>query len=271
MRLRYREHIARELFDNLTRLLREDPVVALREFRGEFAIGGRSALLRQIMESGEYESALARICASHATPDRDAIDVGANIGFYTVLMAKCLTERRVLAIEPTPGALQRLHRNLRINGVQDRAIVYEGAVGDRQDSVTINTIAGREEFSSLGEMVHPSIAGARTERIEVPCRTIDDLTAELGLDPGFIKIDVEGMEHVVLAGMHQVLERRRPVILSELSDPLLKRNGSSAAAVIDMLRRFDYRVLDPLYPRLPAGRRPFGDILCVPNKPRTPS
>jgi len=261
---RGRESVQNEMLDNLARLLGDDAIMTVREFRGSFAIGTRSDLFRVIVKTGGYEPELSRICACHVPADRDVIDVGANIGLYTVLFAKMLHGRKVLSIEPTPNALARLRRNIQLNGVQNKVTVFGGAASDRHGEAQINTVAGREEYSSLGSLSHPNIAGVHHEVIRVPSATIDSLALEHGLDPGFVKIDVEGMEHVVLGGMTEVLKTSRPVILSELSDPLLKRNGSSSREVIQFIEGFGYRVTDPLNERLRPGQRAYGDILCVP-------
>jgi hypothetical protein len=65
--------------------------------------------------------------------------------------------------------------------------------------------------------------------------------------------------------MRQVLERNRPVILSELSDPLLRKNRSSSESVINFIKGYDYHVTDPLNQNLPPGKRAYGDIFCVPT------
>jgi len=69
---------------------------------------------------------------------------------------------------------------------------------------------------------------------------------------------------VVLAGMMATIAKSRPVILAELSDPLLRRNGSSAREVIELIQRQGYALTDPLAPGSPAGARTFGDLLCIP-------
>ena len=99
----------------------------------------------------------------------------------------------------------------------------------------------------------------------VTASTVDQLVAEYALNPGFIKVDVEGLEHLVFSGASDVLARCRPVILAELTDPLLKSNGSSAKEVVDMIAAHNYQITDPLRPSVVPGTREFGDILCVPR------
>jgi FkbM family methyltransferase len=269
LRRRWRKHMnsrVDRVFDRLAELLAEDPVVKVAEFEGTFALSPRGALFRFVAEQGDYEPVLARKCVELLDPHRDAVDVGANIGFYAVLFAKRLDGRRVLAVEPTRNALARLRRNIALNAVESKTIVFEGVASNQSGWLEIKTVSGLEEFSSLGAMDHPSIAGAAfvTERVEA--RTLDELVADHGLDCGFVKVDVEGVEHTVFEGGRRTLAQQRPVVLSELSDYLLRKNGSSSLEVVRFFEALDYVVVDPLRPGEKPGRRQFGDILCLPRE-----
>jgi FkbM family methyltransferase len=251
--------------DRLIQLLAEDPVLEVVEFEGRFALDSRSRLFRRIVESGEYEPILTRRCLEMLDPQRDVVDVGANVGFHTVLLARHLEHGRLLAVEPTRNALRRLRRNITLNAVESKVVVFEGVASNVPGWIEIKTVAGLEEFSSLGAMDHPAIAGAQfvTERVEA--RTLDQLVAEHGLDPGFIKVDVEGVEHLVFAGGQRTLAEHRPIVVSELSDYLLRKNGSSALDVVRSFEALNYSVVDPLHPDERPGLREFGDIVCVPR------
>lgn len=254
------------ILDRMSTLFVEDPCLRIDEFDGEFYLDSRSSLFHRVVLAGHYEPELTRRCVELLDPDRDVLDIGANIGFHAVLFARRLRTGTVLSVEPTPRALNRLRRNLERNGVSVRVSIFEGVASSEPGEVQIHTIAGREEYSSLGAMSHPSISGATTETLTVSATTVDDLVAQRSLRPGFMKIDVEGAEHLVIAGAGQVLAEHRPIILAELSDPLLKANGSSSAEVIHAIERFGYRVSDPLRPDVAPGQRSFGDILCVPDR-----
>jgi FkbM family methyltransferase len=256
--------------DRLAGLLAEDPILHIEEFDGNFALSPTSRLFRRLVEHGEYETLLTRRCIEWIDPARDALDIGANVGFHSVLFAKQLRQGRVLAVEPTRNAQMRLHANLARNGVTSRVTVFEGAAADADGMIEIKTIEGLEEFSSIGAMAHPSIAGRGFSVEQVKTRTIDRLVAKHGLDPGFMKVDVEGFEASVFEGARATIERCRPVVISELSDFLLRRNGSSAQALVRWFEALGYEVLDPLHPGEPAGSRAFGDMLCLPTRGAQP-
>jgi FkbM family methyltransferase len=261
----WRASIQDDILDNVCEILADDPVIHVSEFHGKFVMDSKSGLFRGIAKSKDYEPDLAKCCLRYLDRDRDAVDIGANIGFYTVLFAKELRDKRVLAVEPTPNALSRLYKNIVLNNVRDSVIVFEGVVSNHSGVAEIHTIPGKEEYSSLGVMEHPSIFKEAFETIRVESTTLDHLIDAQSLDPGFIKIDVEGMEHLVLDGMQRVLRDKRPVILLELIDPLLRKNGSSAEEVIKFIEEHGYDVIDPRFERVKPGQRKVGDILCLPT------
>lgn len=253
------------LYERLAASFAEDPCVKVEEFGGSFFVDARSALFRRIIEDGVYEPVLSALCRESSNPARDVLDIGANVGFHSVMFGRWLTTGRVVAVEPTRNALARLHRNLARNAVADKVTVFEGVVSDSPGVVEIKTIAGREEYSSIGEMAHPSIAGVQWQAERVASSTVDQLVLEHGLKPGFMKIDVEGAEHLVIQGAGNTLGTHRPTLLLELSNPLLRSNGSSSQSVIDQIAAYDYEITDPLNPGVTPGQREFGDILCRPR------
>jgi FkbM family methyltransferase len=252
---RLREPRLSVVMDHLASALAEDPVLKVSEFQGRFCMSPRSHLFRRIARNGTYEPLLAQRCLAALKPELDVIDVGANIGFYSVLLSRHLASGRLVAVEPTPAAQRRLRRNLELNGVVGKVIVFEGAATDAPGMVTINSVEGAEEYSSIHNV---------DQSCEVPATTIDLLTRELTLRPGLIKIDVEGFEEQVLKGATDTLRTWRPIIVSELSDFLLRRNGTSALAIVRFLQELGYQVVDPHHPGEAPGYREFGDIVCVP-------
>ena len=266
-RLNARRHrLSEAWFESIAGTLAEDPCIRVAEFGGEFFVDARSALFRRVVRSGGlYEPELSALCASRIDPERDVLDVGANIGFHAVLFGRGVTRGRVLAVEPTARAFARLERNVARNGVDDRVILHRGAVSDAAGHLEIKTVPGREEFSTLGELAHPAVAGEDFLVERVTTTPLDELVERHGLSPGFMKVDVEGAEHLVFGGAERVLAEHRPVILSELSDALLARNGSSAAEVIARIEGHGYTVTDPFGRGGASVGRDFGDILCVPR------
>lgn len=138
-------------------------------------------------------------------------DVGANVGNHTL----CLAARGspAYAFEPFGPVRERLLEKARLNpGLPIR--VFDFGLGDR-DAVLSFTPPSGANFGtgSFGS------GDAAKATLALPIRRGDDVVAEHGLPPvSILKIDVEGLEAEVLAGLRGTLERDRPVILFELSD-----------------------------------------------------
>jgi FkbM family methyltransferase len=156
---------------------------------GSFLVDIRSDILRRIVFSGSYEpdaiAAIRRLLPGQG----DVIDIGANIGIFSVLMARAVGTRKVLSIEPTPAAARRLQHNISANGVAANVIVEQCAVGAMTGTVTMNIVAGMEEYSRVGAMVLPDTAGRTAVAFAVPMYTLDELIARHGLKPTLIKMD----------------------------------------------------------------------------------
>lgn len=262
--LSWKHESARHVCAQLSTTVTDDLVIDVPEFSGRFKIGASSHLLHRLLLYGSYEPVLAAWTRKHIVPNRDAIDIGANVGFFTVMMAKLLQEGRVLAVEPGVAARERLHWNIVSNGVASRVTVFAGLAARESGVGQLKVFKGMEEYSCAGAAEHRSVRGLTPSIEEIRKTTIDDLVFAQGLSPGFIKIDVEGFEMEVLAGSTKTITEYRPVILSELSDSLLRKNGSSAHEVIEFLARHRYRVIDPIYPRLAAGQRDYADLVAIP-------
>jgi len=242
-----------------------DVVIRVADFEGEFAIGPRSHLLHRCLANGQYEPELAKLFASLVIADRDVLDIGANIGFFSVLAARHLTTGKVLAAEPTEGAHRRLLGNLERNGVADKVIVYNGLVTATEGDVTMNIVEGMEEYSSRGGLVHPSVAGRQARTVSLPGRPLDALVRDHRLNPALIKVDVEGAELSVFEGARETLARHRPVVISEFSPKLLESNGATPDAILSLFDSLNYTVTDPFDASVKPGTGGFGDIIAVPR------
>ena len=173
----------------------------------------------------------------------DAIDAGANIGLFSVYLASLVgSHGRVLAIEPSPAILPSLRRNLERNGASN-VIVHQGLVADEAGEREFHSVNASPEYSSMGAIVHPH-APRDVSTLRVSGTTLDILVDRHGLEPCFVKIDVEGAEGLVLEGARKTIQRFRPAILSEIDDRLLGTLGYTSSRVWRALEESRYRVLD---------------------------
>lgn len=129
-----------------------------------------------------------------------AADVGANVGIYTLFLAKCVgAGGRVHACEPDPANLVLLKRQVERNQLSQVQLV-EAAVGDR---------VGVARFAAGQDTVGHLATGPGPGTIEVPLTTLDAVYPEAG--PVFVKVDVEGFELDVVRGAQRLMARGRPL------------------------------------------------------------
>jgi len=123
------------------------------------------------------------IVRKHINPERDVIDVGANIGLYSILFSKLINnDHRVLCIEPSPAAIKYLRKNLERNNSVN-TIIYEGVATKTKGYYKFNIIPGMEEYSRLGHIAHRWTEGKKYESIDVSGDTIDNLVINNNLNP----------------------------------------------------------------------------------------
>ncbi len=142
-------------------------------------------------------------------------DIGANVGYVTLIAARLVgPSGRVVAFEPVPENVAAIRENLALNGI-DWAEVHETAVADAPGRAAL-IISDVSAFSRLASVNVPT--GAR-ETIEVAVTSIDAFLASGAAPaPEVIKVDVEGAELEVIAGMRETLAEHRPVLLCEIHD-----------------------------------------------------
>lgn len=148
------------------------------------------------------------------------LDVGANIGYYTLMAARRVGENgRVYAFEPAFDTYKFLKYNIKINKF-DNILTYRLTVSDKSGYVNLNLGNKFNTGSSSVISIPPNFSG----KIEkVACITLDEFAKKEGIGKvDVIKIDVEGAELHVLKGARKLLEENKPRILLEM-----RRNSSA--------------------------------------------
>ena len=242
-------------------------IIGVEHFPGRFEIDADSDILKTVLITKRFEPELALLARSYVVTGHDVIDVGANVGFYTVLFSKALQDGgRVLAIEPASSAIDCLRKNLQSNDCLANTIVFEGVASDKKGRYALNRIPGKEEYSSLGRICHPSVLEFEPVVQAVEGESIDDLVLRFGLKPGMMKIDTEGSEPLVILGAAATLEEFHPVIMMELSADLLSSFGYEPRQVLTMLKGHGYQCRDALSLEEIDDAPPSGNMLALPPR-----
>lgn len=185
---------------------------------------------------GEYSEGEIALWRQFIKPGMTVVDVGANIGCFTVPLAKLVgPQGRCFAIEPQRQFYQMLTGNLALNEISNTMVLL-GAFAAK--SGTVNVPA--QDYSKVGNFGALELASGIGET--VPCVTLDSMIGEGAVH--FIKIDVEGMERDVLAGAKATLHRDRPILYVE------NDRDDKSGDLINWLLGADYRLfwhLPPLF------------------------
>ncbi len=197
--------------------------------------------------------------------DGVVLDIGANLGFLCLHLARRVARGRVLAFEPLPDNLRTLHRIVRGVGVEN-VDVYPWAVGDHNGSVSmVLPLQGRAREQGLGHVVDTAEMPETGLEFEVPIRRLDDLPEvnNPGTRIAGLKIDVEDFERFVLEGARAILERDRPLVYLELW------NDENQQVCLAIARELGYRVMvfegRGLIPFEPVKHRHHGNFFFVPQ------
>ena len=213
---------------------------------------------------GMYEPDLQKAITDWVKVGQIVYDVGANIGYITLLIARAVgQEGHIFAFEALPANLERLRTNLALNGVNDRVTVVAAAVVDVSKEVRF--LVG----PSLGTGKVEGAAGREaviySDSIRVEGIALDTFVFEDGNPaPDLIKMDIEGGEVLAILGMKKILQQAQPLMFLELHGPEAER------VVWEELVSCGYRLcwMKPSYPEVACvdslGWKAY--VVAIPSK-----
>lgn len=210
----------------------EEALVEMRDFKlyvdvNDSQIGGI------IAQRKAWEPHVTKALEEVLQPGQIFLDVGANIGYFTMLAASRLgPQGRVLAVEPFANNYRLLEKSMAANGF-DNIELFKCAAMDRSQTMTFSLgsrfNSGSFHFGDDGREFNSTY--------EVEAHPVDDLVGDRRVD--VIKIDVEGAEGFAFAGMPKTIDAGKPIILMEYSkEGLALVSGADGS---ELLRGFKQR------------------------------
>jgi FkbM family methyltransferase len=177
---------------------------------------------------GSWEPEVVETIQRVVGPGMTALDIGAQSGFYSLLLSRLVGPRgKVVAFEPLPANYRLLDENLAINGIQNVVARHE-AVAD---------FPGEMQFSfphhEASLVAGPLLPGESTGTFPVPCTTLDQYAVESSDKIQFIKMDVEGAETAVLLGARNLLGALHPCMMIELHFSENQSGPHPALAIVE--------------------------------------
>jgi len=212
-------------------LPRQYVVVQIGDCKLGMTIGGEKGidtLGGSLLFGNGYEVQTTRLFKSLLTEDANVVDVGAHIGYYTIIAANKSKSGKVWAFEPEPNNYEALVENIKLNKAVN-VKTFQKAVG-KENGRSPLFVPGT--FSGECSLVHKSNRPNKVVDVEVVA--LDSILAGEKID--IIKIDVEGGEIGVLLGAKELIRSNPAIkIFAELSQSWLKSAGYSCADYWDVL------------------------------------
>ena len=217
----------------------------------------------------EADLGVLRLIRRHLPRDGVFVDIGANIGSFTLVAARLAGRGRVHAFEPSAHHFSRLSRNVGLNRF-DNVVLNRAGLSDCEgeadlflpcSSGVMNNSGAASLFSPQGNL--------NVERVDL--LRFDDYVLKSGIDRiDLVKIDIEGAEHAALKGASEALARFRPIVLMELDLDNLRRAGCEPSRILEFWARLGYRVgrIEASGETVPVGSeadlRPHQNLMCRP-------
>lgn len=202
------------------------------------------AISKPIIALGEYERHFTEKLLSYVNPDTYFVDIGANIGFFTLVVAQRATHGRVLSIEPDPSNYRLLNSSLVLNGFEGRVDVHNVAASDADGELFFSTLGYEANIGARFTAKHQSTLLERSvsnapSPTKVPAKTVDSIVGDIRVN--LVKIDVEGYEPAVLRGMQKVLFKHRPIVFSEFAPGTIRHiSETDPSEMLDFMTGHGY-------------------------------
>lgn len=217
--------------------------------------------------SSPGEVFLSKVMLSILKKDSVFLDVGANMGYFSILSASKITQGKIFAFEPVPKTLSYLRKNIILNQLSARIWQYGAAIGDKDGFAFITTnMYGRNHITSF----------RKKNCVKVRTLTLDTFSREMNLQGvDLIKADVEGAELMVLKGSERLISRDKPFLVLEVQENWMRRFGSNPQELFEFLRKqsYSYKLIlqdkfaeGSNYRNIPADLKKTNNILFFHNK-----
>jgi len=186
-----------------------------------------------------YEPLQTYVIKKLIEPKSHVIDLGANIGYYTMLMARSVGGMgKVYAFEPDPGNLTLLRKNIAANGYKNIQ-VETAAVSNQSGRVKLHKEKWNDATPSLWASAHT------TSFVDVDCIRLDQFFDQNQVSIQLIKMDIEGAEAKAFEGMEQVIKRSPGlVIITEFLPTVMDSLGTRPFDFLANLERRGFKLFN---------------------------
>lgn len=192
---------------------------------------------------GQYENNETKLVRKLCRNESVFFDIGANVGYYSLIAAKTNPNNRIYAFEPVSRTYERAAANIKLNQLNN-VFLHKKIISNHSGVASINV--GNENNWGMSSLVQHDQLSGNSEQVE--SITLDNFVKEQKINRlDLVKIDVEGFEMNVLEGMNDTLNLFKPIILIEILDHNLEANGHKPSDIYNFLWEkgyHSYKILD---------------------------
>jgi len=229
--------------------IRQTDIAKIEITDGLVVMTSRSAGLRIICDPADqriapiealnfrfYEREELEMILGLIEPGYNVLDVGANIGWHALNIAKRFSDVNVYAFEPIPKTFDYLQRNLQLNGTRN-VHPYNFGFSEREELLVFYYYDEGSVNASAANLSESQ----NVQQLTCQVRRMDDFVQETGLRVDFIKCDVEGAELFVYRGAQECIKRDSPIIFTEMLRKWSAKFGYHPNEIINYLKELGYR------------------------------
>lgn len=192
----------------------------------------QGSVARALRNKGRYERDWTAWMREHVGPGMQVVDVGANIGYYSVLLASLVgPSGRVVACEPDPGNAGLLRRAVAENGFSHVTVVEAAVTGIEGRA----TLYQDTSWHGVHSLARENTVNPGDGRVDVATVTLDALMRDMAAPVDFVKMDAQGAEADILRGARRLLGQTHARLLMEVWPFGIRGLGADLSALVDTL------------------------------------
>ncbi len=211
-----------------------------------------NAISRPILVKGQYEQNVTQVLLKHLKqlkqlkPELHFLDIGANLGYYSLLVASQCPQAKIYIFEPDQKNFNLFTTSIIYNQFQNQIQSYRLAVSNENKTIVISNLGNQANYGArftgnTAQELRDYVHGENPYYEEIPAVSLDDFLPDIQID--IVKIDIEGYEPFALQGMVKLLKKNRPIILAEFAPSNLKIFGQiEPPEFLEFFTNLDYTI-----------------------------
>jgi len=221
---------------NRISLINKSGFIKIRQCGFYWNIDINSCISKSIAYYGVWEKNTTQLILDYVKPNMKVMDIGANFGYYTLLMARAVQPNGIVyAFEPVEKFRNELKWHVEANDLQKNVIILPFGLSDKKEQIEIS-------ISDSSASIHPDPNELFTCN-KITVHDLDSVIKEFNIDQiDFIKIDIDGHEPLFLKGAYQSLQRFHPPMSMEFAQHHLHFAGSDVREQKKLLEDLGYSI-----------------------------